>query len=115
MRPIILEVKEACEAQDLLFHTWEVDGDICNNEDGWTYYTEFETELSEEDIKTIMAHMRDEGYGSSNCGHSYDCCGCSFLSSWRIFGTVPSFSVFSEKRSKKTRSFIVKETWGRNY
>lgn len=115
MNAIIREIKAAC-GEKYFFHTWESEGDMGQEtEDGVTLYTEFETEMPLEEVRGLLADMRDEGYGSMACGHMHDCCGCTFLSHWRIFSTDPGRSYHGNPSRKViTRQILVKEVWSRN-
>lgn len=114
MRAIVREVEDYCEQKGKFFHCWNPEGTVVDEEDGWVLYTEFETDLPPEDVQHLFYEMRDAGYGRMACGHSHDCCGCSFLSSWSVFSTFPRHSGIEQAHGRLLRTVLVKESWGIN-
>lgn len=76
------------------------DGDI-------DFYWEITTDASLDEIRKLCSEVKRD---TPSCGHYYDCCGCSFLSSFWA-ATKYNGNLFDEVTEA---TYIICESWGLN-
>ena len=94
------------EAEGIEYGFWFYDDEAWDRPtseylDGSTAYFQIEIKGDRGDVETAVSNVYNDLRLQNECGHVYDCCGCTFLQS------ISVAQMYDER-------YIIQERWGRN-
>lgn len=94
------------EAEGIEYGFWFYDDEAweratSENMDGSSAYFQLEIKADRDTVETAVSNVYNDLRPQTECGHSFDCCGCTFLQG------ISVAQMFENR-------YVIYENWGRN-